>query len=159
MAERKDVLSQEQIDAMLSRRPVVREMPAPFPAEPPRVNLTPTNLDKIRAREEAAAAAGAAAPTADNGALIDLAARVARLEASASQGGTGAAGIQGLLAQIQELAGQVASMKAGMQGTVGYAARQNFVCRRCQQQGNVAAKLNCTSCGEENQWGWWPPQP
>ncbi|MDA0734662.1 MAG: hypothetical protein O2909_08920 [Chloroflexi bacterium] len=161
MADSEGVLTQEQIDAMLSGRAVVAAAPAaapPVEAALPPVNLAPTNLDEIRAakeREEASTAASAA----NSGALIDLAARVARLEASASQGGAGAADTQGMLAQIQELAGQVASMMAGMQGTVGYAAKQNFVCRSCQQQGFVAAKLNCTCCGEENMWGWWPPQP
>lgn len=166
MADSEGVLSQEQIDAMLSGGATVEAAPAEAPAaapvaaapieeEPPPVNLTPTNLDEIRAKGEAATASSAA----NSGALIDLADRVARLEASAGQGGAGAADTQGLLAQIQDLAAKVESIMTGMQGTVGYAAHQNFVCRSCQQQGNVAAKLNCTSCGEENMWGWWPPQP
>jgi len=155
MPDSEGILSEQQIDATLVRGAVLRAMPAQDPTEPPRVNLTPTNLDEIRAREEATAAA---AP-ADSGALMDLAARVARLEASTSQGQAGAADTQRLLIQIQELAGQVASLMAGMQGTVGYAAKQNFVCRSCQKPGNVAARLNCTSCGEENMWGWWPTRP
>ena len=97
-----------------------------------------------------------AAPAADNGAIVDLANRVASLEATVSQG---AAGIQGILAQLQELSSKVEGMMTGMQGTVGYSARQTFVCSSCQSQGHVAAKLNCTACGEDNWWGWWPPQP
>ena len=87
---------------------------------------------------------------------MDLANRVASLEATVSQG---AAGIQGILAQLQELSSKVEGMMTGMQGTVGYSARQTFVCSSCQSQGHVAAKLNCTACGEDNWWGWWPPQP
>ncbi len=135
--------------------------------EEPIVNLTPTNLDEIRASGSpppaAAAAAAAAAvspaPAADSGAITDLANRVASLEASVSQGGAGAADVQGILAQLQELSSKVESMMAGTQGTVGYNARQTFVCSSCQNQGHVAAKLNCTVCGEDNWWGWWPPQP
>ncbi len=134
--------------------------------EEPIVNLTPTNLDEIRASGSpppaaaaaAAAAAVAPAPAADSGAITDLANRVASLEASVSQGGAGAADVQGILAQLQELSSKVESMMAGMQGTVGYNARQTFVCSSCQNQGHVAAKLNCTVCGEDNWWGWWPPQ-
>ena len=145
-------------------------------AEEPVVNLTPTNLDEIRANGSppvVAAAAAApppapvpapapgpapapAAPAPDNGAIVDLANRVASLEATVSQG---AAGIQGILAQLQELSSKVEGMMTGMQGTVGYGARQTFVCSSCQNQGHVAAKLNCTACGEDNWWGWWPPQP
>ncbi len=131
--------------------------------EEPIVNLTPTNLDEIRASGSpppaaAAAAAAAAADSGDSSAITDLANRVASLEASVSQGGAGAADVQGILAQLQELSSKVESMMAGMQGTVGYNARQTFVCSSCQNQGHVAAKLNCTACGEDNWWGWWPPQ-
>lgn len=156
MPDNDGVLSQEQIDAMLSGG-----------NEEPVVNLTPTNLDEIRASGtplQAAAAAAAVAPTpapapaADTGAITDLANRVARLEASVSQAGASAADVQGILAQLQELSSKVEGMMTGMQGTVGYGARQTFVCSSCQNQGHVAAKLNCTVCGEDNWWGWWPPQ-
>ncbi len=140
-----------------------------FSTEEPIVNLTPTNLDEIRASGSpppaaAAAAAAAAAPapaadSGDSGAITDLANRVASLEASVSQGEAGAADVQGILAQLQELSSKVEGMMIGMQGTVGYGARQTFVCSSCQNQGHVAAKLNCTACGEDNWWGWWPPQP
>ncbi len=131
--------------------------------EEPIVNLTPTNLDEIRASGSpppaaaAAAAAAAVAPapaadSGDSGAITDLANRVASLEASVRQGGAGAADVQGILAQLQELSSKVESMMAGMQGTVGYNARQTFVCSSCQNQGHVAAKLNCTACGEDNWW-------
>ncbi len=126
--------------------------------EEPIVNLTPTNLDEIRASGSPPPAAAAAADSGDSGAITDLANRVASLEASVSQGGAGAADVQGILAQLQELSSKVESMMAGMQGTVGYNARQTFVCSSCQNQGHVAAKLNCTACGEDNWWGWWPPQ-
>lgn len=175
MADSDGVLTQEQIDAMLSGgtiKPAAEQsVAAEATAAEPVVNLTPTNLEEIRASgaPPAAAAAAAAAPppipgpapattapATDNGAMVDLANRVASLEATVSQG---AAGIQGILAQLQELSSKVEGMMTGMQGTVGYSARQTFVCSSCQNQGHVAAKLNCTACGEDNWWGWWPPQP
>ena len=176
MADSEGVLTQEQIDAMLSGGAVepsaAQSTPAEPGAEPPVVNITPTNLEEIRASGSPPAAAAAAAapppipgpgpvpataaPAADNDAIVDLANRVASLEATVSQG---AAGIQGILAQLQELSSKVEGMMTGMQGTVGYSARQTFVCSSCQSQGHVAAKLNCTACGEDNWWGWWPPQP
>ena len=174
MADSDGVLTQEQIDAMLSGstiKPAAEQsVAAEATTEEPVVNLTPTNLEEIRANGSPPAAAAAAAapppipgpapataaPTADNGAMVDLANRVASLEATVSQG---AAGIQGILAQLQELSNKVEGMMTGMQGTVGYSARQTFVCSSCQSQGHVAAKLNCTACGEDNWWGWWPPQP
>ncbi len=181
MADSEGVLTQEQIDAMLSGGTVepaaAQSAPAEAPAEAaveePVVNLTPTNLEEIRAAggppsavaEPVAAPAAApapapapAAPAADNGAVTELANRVASLEATVSQGGTSAADVQGILAQLQQLSATVEGMMAGMQATVGYNAHQTFVCSSCQSQGNVAAKLNCTCCGAENQWGWWPPQ-
>ena len=177
MADSDGVLTQEQIDAMLSGgtiKPAAEQsVAAEATTEEPVVNLTPTNLEEIRANGSPPAAAAAAAaaaapppipgpvpataaPAADNGAIVDLANRVASLEATVSQG---AAGIQGILAQLQELSSKVEGMMTGMQGTVGYSARQTFVCSSCQSQGHVAAKLNCTACGEDNWWGWWPPQP
>jgi len=167
MADSEGVLTQEQIDAMLSGGTVEpaaeQSAAAEATAEEPVVNITPTNLDEIRASGGPPAAApppapgpAPAAPAPDNGAIVDLANRVAGLEATVSQG---AAGIQGILAQLQELSSKVEGMMTGMQGTVGYGARQTFVCSSCQNQGHVAAKLNCTACGEDNWWGWWPPQP
>ena len=94
--------------------------------EEPIVNLTPTNLDEIRASGSpppaaaAAAAAAGVAPAlaADSGAITDLANRVASLEASVSQGGAGAADVQGILAQLQELSSKVENMMAGMRGPI-----------------------------------------
>ena len=174
MADSDGVLTQEQIDAMLSGgtiKPAAEQsVAAEATSEEPVVNITPTNLEEIRASGGPPAAAATpppipgpapatAAPAADNGAIVDLANRVASLEATVSQGGAGAADVQEILAQLQELSSKVEGMMTGMQGTVGYSARQTFVCSSCQNQGHVAAKLNCTACGEDNWWGWWPPQP
>lgn len=131
--------------------------------EPP-IKLTPTNLEEIRAREELPAAAKAAAhgtPPVDPalpGPRVpdELAERLSRLEDAVRQAGANTASIQQLLSRLDDLTSKVENLMAGLQGTVGYRAHQTFVCRKCRQQGNVAAKLNCTSCGEENLWGWWP---
>ncbi len=52
----------------------------------------------------------------------------------------------------------IIGISGSLQGTVGYGAHESFICSSCQSRGNVAAKLNCTACGEDNWWGWWPPQ-
>lgn len=132
----------------------------------PPIKLTPTNLEEIRAREEPPLAAKAAAEAAVPALWVppgprvpdQLADRLARLEDAVRQAGSNAADIQRLLSRIDDLTSRVEILTAGLQGTVGYRAHQTFVCRKCRQQGNVAAKLNCTSCGEENLWGWWPSQ-
>ena len=171
MADSEQVLSQEQIDAMLGGG-VVEQAVAEAPAEAP-VSVAASNLEDVKAAKATAAAEEPAAappaplapPTAGpppaaagpgTGALQEtieqLTQRVAYLE-SILQGGAPANG-----AQLQELGSKVDSILVSLQGTVGYGARQTFVCSSCQANGNVAAKLNCTSCGEENWWGWWPPQ-
>ena len=135
-------------------------------ADDPPIKLTPTNLEEIRAREEPPPAARAAAQGAIPAVSMppglrvpdQLAERLARLEDAVRQAASNAADIQRLLSRIDDLTSRVEILTTGLQGTVGYRAHQTFVCRKCRQQGNVAAKLNCTSCGEENLWGWWPSQ-
>ena len=185
MADSEQVLTQEQIDAMLAGGTVEQSAPAEAPVQqashaegPPEspVTVTPTTIDAVRAQEdeEPAPALGPAplpptAPTtappeaaADPGVLqgtIDqLSQRLAQLEASMLQTEQLRLEFQAWVGQLQTITSTVESLLVRSQGTVGYGAHQNFVCSSCQSQGNVAAKLNCTACGEENMWGWWPPQ-
>ena len=174
MADSEQVLTQEQIDAMLAGGTVEQSVPAEAPAETP-VSVTPTTIDEVRAQETEAAAppppplppavAPPVAPpvaAADSGVLqgtIDqLSQRLAQLESSMQQSEQLRSEFQAWVGQLQTITSTVESLMASLQGTVGYGAHQSFIWCSCQSQGNVAAKLNCTACGEENWWGWWPPQ-
>ena len=181
MADSEQVLTQEQIDAMLAGGSIDQSVPADAPEESP-VTVTPTTIDAVREQEAAmpppapapvAVAAPApvavAAPVtpplaaADFGALqgtIDqLSQRLAHLESSLQQAEQLRSEFQAWVGQLQTITSTVESMMGSLQGTVGYGAHESFICSSCQSQGNVAAKLNCTACGEDNWWGWWPPQP
>ena len=185
MADSEQVLTQEQIDAMLAggtieqsspaEAPVQQSVPVQAPEESP-VTVTATTIDVVRAQEGEAPAPAPlppAAPTvappaappvaaAESGALqgtIDqLTQRLAQLEASMQQSEQLRAEFQAWVGHLQTITITVESLMASLQGTVGYGAHESFICSSCQSQGNVAAKLNCTACGEENWWGWWPPQ-
>ena len=65
--------------------------------------------------------------------------------------------IQTLVGHIQAMNTKIETVVAGLGGTVGYAAHENFQCKECQQKGLVAAELACTSCGTKSMWGWYPP--
>ncbi len=174
MAESEQLLSQEEVDSMLAGASGVKSAPAEAPAETP-VSVSATSMEEIRARETAPtdpASATPDSPPAQPAALpaaalnegatqetvSQLSERVYRLEAALQQTEQMQQQLQTLVDQLQALNGRVESMMDSLQGTVGFGAHQSFVCRSCQSQGNVAARLNCTACGEENLWGWWPPQ-
>ena len=172
MADSEQVLTQEQIDAMLAGGTVEQSKPAVAPVQqashaegPPEnpVTVTLTTIDAVRAQEaEAPPPAPAPVAAADSGVLqgtIDqLSQRLAQLESSMQQTEQLRSEFQVWVGQLQTITSTVESMMASLQGTVGYGAHESFICSGCQSQGNVAAKLNCTACGEENWWGWWPPQ-
>jgi hypothetical protein len=155
MPESDQVLSQSEIDALLSGDPIQAD---PAPESPPAAVAQPA---------APAAAAAPAAPVSTGASSANIAyitERVVRLEVTVSQmggSGQGSAQLEATVGQLQtsllELTTQLQTISAGLQGTVGYAAHENFVCTTCSSPGLVAAKLNCTSCGSENWWGWYPP--
>ncbi len=117
-----------------------------------------------------AAAPSTAPPEALRGTVDQLGARVRSLEETVARLGSqpGAAGgasgassetVLQLQQQLQTLNATVNSILAAMQSTVGFRAHETFVCSDCKAQGLVATKLNCTACGKENWWGWFPPPP
>jgi hypothetical protein len=154
MVDSKRVLTQEQIDAMLAGEAEGQSSEKP-------VNVTPTSMEEIRAR-----GIGRTASTSDSASLdsdespqtniAQLLERVGKLEAAMKQREAGPPGLPELLEQLQALSGKVDSIIANLEGTVGFGARRTFVCKSCQSQGHVAARLHCTVCGGENWWGWWP---
>jgi hypothetical protein len=136
-----------------------------FPDEKP-VKVKPTTIEEIRARKGHASPPVSAANTTKTASEVkdqpdpvsQLAERVASLEAEIVQGEVSQQILQDLIVQVQELGHKLDSIVSSLQNTVGFGAHQNFICRNCHSKGHVAARLNCTACGEENWWGWWPPQ-
>ena len=176
MADSDQVLTQESIDTMLAGGTVEQSFPAEARPEGP-VVVTPTTIDEVRARETDAPAPApepdplptAAPPVVPPVAAADFEAlqrtidqlyqRLAQLESSIQQTEQLRSEFQAWVGQLQTTNSTVEILMASLQATVGYGAHESFICGSCQSQGNVAAKLNCTACGEENWWGWWPTQP
>ena len=180
--ESNQVLSQEQIDAMLGggaaapdpvevAEPPAAAAPAPVtaPAAPPPPEPEPAVPEPPPvATPRPAPAAGpppqvgapvAAAPAAVDNELVE---RLDKMEKSLAE-------MRQLLdATKQELksetghreaiATELADVQKGLTATIGYRAQETFKCTSCQTVGEVAAPLNCTHCGHQNWWGWWPPQ-
>jgi len=130
---------------------------AEFPEEKP-VSVTPTSIEEIRARKSGIMAEPGPAPRSPEDSVAQLASRVAQLEKEVKRGQVAQQHLDELMGQVKDLSAKVNSLVTSLQGTVGFGARQSFICRNCQSKGQVAARLHCTSCGEENWWGWWPPQ-
>lgn len=164
MAESDQVLSQEEIDAMLngggggSPAAVEAAPPAPPPPPPP-------------VAQEAAPAPAAPAAAAGSGQdeVQALSQRIAGLEESVQRIGSQAGpesdqNIQQLSQQVQQLYGDLQAINSKVDGvmetlqaTVGFGVRSVFCCKSCEAQGHVATRLTCTSCGTEEWWGWFPP--
>jgi hypothetical protein len=126
------------------------------PEERP-VKLTPTTIEEIRAKRGRPLGEPPSGERPPPDQLASLAERVERLEAGLGQReSVSPEDLAGLLAQIKDLSVRLDGIMSNLQGTVGFGARHSFLCRNCQTRGYVAARLNCTSCGEENWWGWWP---
>lgn len=58
--------------------------------------------------------------------------------------------------RTQEMGGQIETISADLASTPGYGAQRTFQCGACGSSGVVAYQLMCTSCGDENWYGWWP---
>ena len=159
------ILSQEEIDAMLSGGaggtpsapaaeepaaapppPTVKQVPvSPQPAAAGPDPATKMMLDKLAEKLE------------DFGAALE---RINQLEKAISE--TNSA-IRQMRADFQTFGGQtqlinskVDGILANLKTTLGYRAQKTFTCNSCRAKGQVAAKVKCTECGQENWWGWWP---
>ncbi len=146
MPDSDQVLTQEEIDAMLSgsvpaaapaAEPVQAAPLGPPPAAPPAATQAPPTPNPPQPGPSA------------GGERLDL------LEQSL-------AGVDNMVRQlqqtVQELTAQLQLVTKNLEGTIGMAAHDSFSCSSCQTIGQVAARLTCTSCGTENWWGWYPPQ-
>ena len=158
MAESEQMLTEEQIGAVGEGESVQKSAPATIPEETP-VRVNSTTMEELRSKpvepppESAAPASGVMQAS-----VAQLIARVDQLEQALQQANKMQQELQALLEQLQSVNKQVDSITSSIQGTVGFEARQTFICQSCHSKGQVAARLNCTACGEENWWGWWPPQ-
>ncbi len=150
------VLSQAEIDAMFSATAGASGPPDEVPEHPlgPRPeppireadsgSLTLDGLGKrLEKLEETVVKIGH-----QEGTPSDIAASVKQVQQD----------IQTLVGHIQAMNTKIETVVAGLGGTVGYAAHENFQCKQCQNKGLVAAELSCTSCGTKSWWGWFPPK-
>lgn len=168
MQDSDQVLSQAEIDAMLNvgggdlqaaaqapppppPQPVAEE-PAPAPPAPPTPPASPSTAglgqDEIQSLSQRIAGLEESVLRLDSKAEPDSGPSFQQLSQQ----------LQQLYADLQEINGKVDSMMETLQATVGYGVRTVFACKSCESQGNVAARLTCTSCGTEEWWGWFPPQ-
>ena len=64
--------------------------------------------------------------------------------------------MQNMANQVQLVSSKVDGILTNLKATIGYRAQKTFTCGSCKANGNVAARVRCTQCGQENWWGWWP---
>lgn len=142
------VLTQADIDAMLSDSPPSRAHAAAAPAKA--APQAPTAAAPSPQVTQVVAVPGTTAAG-------DLEQRVAKLEAALG-GGQLQAQVQALAQQLQALQSQVNEVLQHLPNTLGYGARASFQCGACSAQGLIAARVLCTHCGTETSIGWWPQQ-
>ena len=169
MSDDNKVLSQEEIDAMLSggasgnaeasgqqeAAPPAGASPAPASpqptAAPPPAPATPvpdTTQEIINRMAERLETLGAAME------------RITQLERALTE--TNAAfrqihqDFQAMAGQVQLVSSRVEGILDNLKATLGYRAQKTFTCPSCSSHGEVAAQIKCTHCGQQNWWGWWP---
>jgi hypothetical protein len=176
------VLSQEDIDAMLGGGaaapdpvevaeppPPAAPAPAPAPVAPPPPEPEPNipEAPPIAAQRTAPTAGpppqtGPSVVAASTATDDELVARLDRMEKALAEMKTlvdkTTQELQSEASQRQALTAELADIQKGLTATIGYRAQETFTCTNCQTVGQVAAPLNCTSCGTLNWWGWYPPQ-
>lgn len=64
--------------------------------------------------------------------------------------------MQNMANQVQLMSSKVDGILSNLKATIGYRAQKTFTCGSCKTSGNVATRVRCTQCGQENWWGWWP---
>jgi len=183
MSEANEMLTQESIDALLSKN-VSKKAPAHGSMAPaaaartqtaqsqdvtdePVIKMTAQSPRPVKpaapagAHEECIAAGEIQAMGAQ---ISELLYRLSKLEVAVSkQDGNGAkpndiplAQMKAAVAQIKNIGSQVEVISEGLRGTAGYNVNKTFKCGSCNTVGIVAIKVKCNQCGQENWWGWWP---
>ncbi len=176
MSSDNKVLSQEEIDAMLSggssdggdssdaaepaaapdaaSAPAAVAEPAPPPAAAPAPAVAPVaalpddTKDMLNRMSERLETLGAAME------------RIAQLERGLTETNSAVRlmhqDMQMMAGQVQLVSSRVEGILSNLKATLGYRAQNTYVCASCQTKGEVAAQVKCTHCGQTNWWGWWP---
>lgn len=58
---------------------------------------------------------------------------------------------------LKTMKSSVQAMKARLEDTPALGLKQRFQCA-CGAAGFVALRIQCTKCGRETYWGWWPKE-
>ncbi|MBT4511418.1 MAG: hypothetical protein HOC20_04305 [Chloroflexi bacterium] len=66
--------------------------------------------------------------------------------------------LQSVQNKLQQAAKEIALTKDGLNGTWGHDIQRNFECQSCGERGYVLGLVKCSECGDEDWWGWWPPE-
>ncbi len=87
--------------------------------------------------------------------------RMSRLETIVSEqkqsgGGNATTQVSSLAQEVGSLKKDVQQLKAGLKSTPGYRLQKDFSCDSCGVRGAVATLHQCTSCGQQGWFGWWP---
>jgi RecJ-like exonuclease len=86
--------------------------------------------------------------------------RIARLERGLTETNSAVRlihqNLQTMTGQVQVVSSRVKGILSNLKATLGYRAKNTYVCASCHSKGKVAARVKCTHCGKENLWGWWP---
>ena len=64
-------------------------------------------------------------------------------------------GYQAIVQHLNSMNTYIQNIRDEAEATPGHGLRKTFVCEQCAAKGSVAAKIQCTSCGDESWWGWW----
>lgn len=66
--------------------------------------------------------------------------------------------VQTALNQMKETTKKINDDMQGIKGTWGYDIHRTYECQHCGSKGNVVGLVKCSECGDEDWWGWWPPE-
>lgn len=66
--------------------------------------------------------------------------------------------LQACLHLFEDMDSSIRDITRGLHNTPVYKVRETFQCERCGSRGYVTVPVRCEDCGEEHQWGWWPPE-
>ena len=65
-------------------------------------------------------------------------------------------GYQAIVQHLNSMNAYIQDLRGNAKATPGHGLRTVFVCERCAAKGSVATRIQCTNCGDESWWGWWP---
>lgn len=171
-SDNNSILSQDEIDAMIQGgggggtappEPDVEPVVQPPVAEVPQAvpEQAPAAVVQVAPAPPVSAAPGVSKEMFDGlaGALKAAMERMATLEAALAESNASVRQTQQefgqVIEQVQMVGSKVEGIMINLKATLGYRAQKTFTCSACQVSGQVAAKVQCTSCGDENWWGWW----